>query len=232
MTDAAGEAPDEETALARIDRLRASVLQAPAETLRAAIARMPDAVLADIAKACGTPMPVLRRSADPAARLRRTSDPRHLALVSEAMVHSCLELTVDTLGDASDDPTYEQLTEALEATAAVHSPAEISAMLAYVAATGQAAAVVCDRVLEEDERFRIASAEEHAASPASVATKPGQAALGQAALARATPEQREERKRRRQKEKEQRRREQEVAERAARSSRARARQARHEDPSS
>ncbi len=150
-----GQAKDQETALARIERLRNSVLNAAPDALRDALARMHDAALKDIAKAVGTPMPVLRRSANPAARLRRTTDAKHFALVSEALVQAPLEITVDTLGDNADDPSYEQLVAALETTAEQHSPAEISALLAYVAATGQAAAPVCDRILTEDERYAI-----------------------------------------------------------------------------
>ena len=222
----ADDAPDEETALARIDRLRASVLHAPPELLRSALASIPDSTLNEIAKACGTPVPVLRRSADPGARLRRTSDPRHLALVSEAMVQPCLELTVETLGDASEDPTYEQLTEALETTVQSHSPPEISAMLAYVAATGQAAAAVCDRVLTEDERFRVPSDDDGAGDADSKGSRPVAMSLPSGASA----EQREERKKRRAAEKEERRRRDEAAAKAAQAARDRARQARHQDP--
>jgi len=154
--DAPGAAKDQATALARLDRLQNSVLNASPDALRDALGRMPDSTLKDIAKAVGTPTPVLRRSANPAARLRRTSDPKHFALVSEALVQAPLEITVDTLGDNADDPTYEQLLAALEVTAEHHSAEEISAMLAYVAATGQAAAPVCDRILTEDDRYHVA----------------------------------------------------------------------------
>ncbi|HUQ40170.1 MAG TPA: hypothetical protein VM030_08420 [Acidimicrobiales bacterium] len=212
------EAPTEaeiEAQVAHVARLRRAVLTADPADLRAAFDRLPEATFRALAASAGQPHVILRRSADPAARLRRMPDDTQLAALAEALVGPCLEDTVEVLGEASDEPTYNQLMAALDDVAERHTPHAVATMLAYVAATGQPASGHCARILDEDERFPVADEAESAAGAATSATAGPVPAPIPPPGRGASPERKEARQARRQREREERKAEASRAARAA-----------------
>jgi hypothetical protein len=136
--------------------------------LRAALARVDRAELT--AALAGTmPQPraplaarnafnALRRRRDPDAVLNRPQYRPALALVGAAVSEECLAACIEQLGDHADDPTKEQLTDALDAIGADFSPSTMAVMLASVADSEMPASDLCLEILSNDDRFGLTEA--------------------------------------------------------------------------
>ncbi|MGA8726273.1 MAG: hypothetical protein WB565_14665 [Acidimicrobiales bacterium] len=97
----------------------------------------------------------LRRHRDPASVLDRPQYRPALPLVAAAVSEKCLAACVDRLGDHSDDPTKEQLLEALDAIGADFPPPTVAVMLASVADSHMPASDLCLEILTTDDRFGL-----------------------------------------------------------------------------
>ena len=78
-----------------------------------------------------------------------------LSLVGAAVSEESLAACVDRLGDHADDPTREQLLEALEGIRADFPPTIVAVMLASVADSEMPASDLCLDILATDERFGL-----------------------------------------------------------------------------
>ena len=139
----------------RIRRLRAAVLAAPRDDLRKATGRITEETVRALPGPARPLANQLRRSNDPAALLRRLPNPTILAVVADGMTDEVLESTRAILGDAADDPTMEQLRDAVDKVVELFDVATVRVMLAVVAVADAEASDKCDELLATDERFAI-----------------------------------------------------------------------------
>jgi hypothetical protein len=127
--------------------------------------------------------------------------------LAAAIADDCLSGTIEALGDASDDPTRQQLLDALDQVRDSYPDTTVAVMLATVAAGGMAASDLCFDILAVDERFGLTDRSEF--EP--VTGVPARASAGQSA---ASAEQREARRLKKHKDAEDRRRRMEAARKA------------------
>lgn len=97
----------------------------------------------------------LRRHRDPASVLDRPQYRPALPLVAAAVSEECLAACVERLGDHADDPTREQLEEALDAIGPDFPPSTVAVMLASVADSHMPASDLCLEILTTDDRFGL-----------------------------------------------------------------------------
>ena len=97
----------------------------------------------------------LRRHRDPASVLDRPQYRPALPLVAAAVSEKCLAACVDRLGDHADDPTKEQLLEALDAIGGDFPLPTVAVMLASVADSHMPASDLCLEILTTDDRFGL-----------------------------------------------------------------------------
>jgi hypothetical protein len=97
----------------------------------------------------------LRRHRDPATVLGRPQYRPALALVAAAVSEACLDACIGLLGENADDPTKEQLDEALDAIGTDFPPTTVAVMLAAVADSEMPASDLCLEILATDERFGL-----------------------------------------------------------------------------
>jgi hypothetical protein len=188
----------------------------------------------------------LRRHRDPASVLDRPQYRQALSLVAAAVSEECLAACVDQLGDHADDPTKEQLLEALDTIGADFSPAIVAVMLASVADSHMRASELCLEILTTDERFGLSEdADGHSGDAGATVDESGEGSRSAVAEGPAsssgdstdgvdtragTAERREERRLRRRRDAEARRKRSDAARRSAEQVR-RARRRRPEAPS-
>jgi hypothetical protein len=149
----------------------------------------------------------LRKHRDPASVVTRPQYRVALPYLAAVVADDCLGRTIEVLGDHSDDPTREQLLEALDQVRASFTDVTVGVMLASVADSGMPASDLCFELATEDERFGLTG----------WATAEGSGSRGPAAptVERATtPEQREARRLKKQRDAEERRRKMEAARKA------------------
>ncbi len=149
----------------------------------------------------------LRKHRDPADALTRPQYRAALPYLAAVLADACLTRTIEVLGDHSDDPSREQLLDALDQVSRSFSPGTIGVMLASVADSQMPASDLCFEVAAGDERFGLTgwSAEE----------PPGARRPAAPPVERATtPEQREARRLKKQKDADERRRKMEAARKA------------------
>jgi hypothetical protein len=172
----------------------------------------------------------LRRSRRVAATLVRPPYRTVLPYLATVVADECLAQTIELLGDHSDDPSREQLLEAVDTVRASFSDSIVGVMLASVAANAMPASDLCYEIATTDARFGLAderSAPDGADAPPD-ADEPETGELDHLAdlhdeggdgdapnLRRATAEQRAARRERRKTAAEDRRHRHETAERAA-----------------
>ena len=149
----------------------------------------------------------LRKHRDPISVLDKPQYRVALPFVSAAVADACLTRTIEVLGDHSDDPTREQLLDALDQVRDTHSDVVIGVMLASVADGDMPASDLCFRIATTDDRFDLAdrSAFEQASAPPRPTVK---------APHQPTAEQREARRLKKHKEAEERRKKMEAARKA------------------
>ena len=134
----------------RIDRLRDGVLAVDAESLRVAVRSLPRSVSAALHAAAGTPFPALGRLPDPTRPLRRVSDVHLLVAVAEGVAQPSLDLAIELLGEAADDPTIEQLRAIMPELVERFPLPMVRLLFASIAIGNAPAADKCDEILVHD----------------------------------------------------------------------------------
>ncbi len=150
----------------------------------------------------------LRRHADPVAALDKVQYRVVLPYAAAACSDTCLAATIEALGDHADDPTREQLLEALDAVRSEHDDVTIAVMLASVADGEMPASDLCFDVLATDPRYGMSGWAEEVATP-DVSTAPDQRTTGDTdprGASTGDTDRRDARRRRKQRDAEQRRR--------------------------
>lgn len=210
--------------------------------LAAALTRVDDAALragmdalstrTDIPRAVVNAMAALRRRGPVASAVGRPQYRAVLPYLATAVSEDCLAQTIEALGDHADDPSKEQLLEALGSVGESHSDATIAVMLASVAVSDMAASDLCFEVVTGDDRFgladlALASAEDGGATSVAAedAVRP-ETDENTSASSGISAEQRAARRERRREAAEQRRRRQEATQRAEERVRSRRKQSR------
>jgi hypothetical protein len=186
--------------------VRTAVSRVGRDELKEALARTTEASF-QAPKAVANALNALRKHRDPASVVTRPQYRVALPYLAAVVADDCLERTIEVLGDHSDDPTREQLLEALDQVRASFSDVTIGTMLASVADGGMPASDLCFELASEDERFGLTD----------WATSQGSSPRGPSApvVERATtPEQREARRLKKQRDAEERRRKMEAARKA------------------
>jgi hypothetical protein len=156
----------------RTHRLRAALLAMEADALRNAVRGIDEAMVRALPARSRPLISQLRRSGTPADLLRKLPDLTVISLLADRLTDDALAATRDALGDAADDPTKEQLLEALETVVPEHGADHVRLMLAVVAVGDAEAADICDDLLMNDERFAL-DAESPSTSSSTGTTKSG-----------------------------------------------------------
>lgn len=149
---------------ARSAMLRAALALVGRQEMRAALASAAE-------PGRGTPraavnaLHALRKHRDPTDAVGRAAYRSAVPWVATAIADDCLSRTIEELGDASEDPTSEQLLSALDRVRAQFSDVTIAVMLATVAGAGMPASDLCFAILSEDERFGLSDVSDPEADP-------------------------------------------------------------------
>jgi hypothetical protein len=191
----------------RLTMLRLSVAKVDSADIRAALGTL-SGQLAQLPKAVGNALNALRKHRDPVGVVGRAQYRPALPYVAAAIADPCLTRTIEVLGEHSDDPTREQLAEALDAIGDSFSDVTVAVMLASVADGEMPASDLCFDILANDERYGLTDWSEQAEMPAKAAPSPRESHA-------ATPEQREARRSKRQEAANERRRRMEASRQAA-----------------
>ena len=162
-----------------------------------------------ISKPIANALAALRKHRDPKSVLGRAQYRAALPYAAAVYAEPCLAAVIEALGDAADDPTREQLLEAIDSVGDTYDDVTVTVMLASVADGDMAASDLCFTLLDTEERFGLTGwhSFERTVTPGepSRASEPGGT----------TEEQRRARRARKQRESEERRRKAESAARAA-----------------
>jgi hypothetical protein len=162
-----------------------------------------------ISKPVANALAALRKHRDPRAVLDRAQYRVAVPYAAAVYAEPCLAAVIEALGDNADDPTREQLLEAIDAVSTDHDEVTITVMLASVADGDMPASDLCFTLLDTEERFGLTDWRpfERAAAPAGATRAP--APVG------TTEEQREARRAKKQRDADERRRKAESSARAA-----------------
>ncbi len=163
-----------------------------------------------IAKPVANALAALRKHRDPKSVLGRAQYRAALPYAAAVYAEPCLAAVIEALGEAADDPTRDQLLEALDALGDAYDDVTVTVMLASVADGDMAASDLCFTLLDTEERFGLTGWRAFERSPA-----PEERGTRGPRPGGATDEQRRERRARKQQEAEERRRKAEAAARAA-----------------
>lgn len=138
-----------------------------AALLAAALARVDDADLragaaslagrSEVPRAVANALNALRRRGSMAQTIGRPPYRAVLPFVASAVSEECLARTIEVLGDNANDPSREQLLEALTVVGESYSDPVLAVMLASVAASDMPAADLCFEIATSDERFGLLS---------------------------------------------------------------------------
>jgi hypothetical protein len=186
--------------------VRSAVARVDRDEMKAALARTTDPSF-QAPKVVTNALNALRKHRDPAEVVTRAQYRAALPYVAAVVADACLSRTIEVLGDHSDDPTRDQLIEALEEVRGPFSDVTIGVMLASVADSDMPSSDLCFEVATSDERFGLTERSEREDSGHA---EPTSAPVGRAA----TPEQREARRLKKQRDAEERRKKLEVARKA------------------
>lgn len=183
---------------AREAMLRSTLSRVGRAELKTALARAVDPRV-PTSPAVRNAVNALRRHADPVAALDKVQYRVVLPYAAAACSDACLAATIESLGDHADDPTRDQLLEALDAVRSDHDDVTIAVMLASVADGGMPASDLCFDILATDPRYGVTDRAEQEVAQPDVSAVPGQ-------LATESPDRRDARRRKKQRDAEQRRR--------------------------
>jgi hypothetical protein len=149
---------------ARAAMVRAAVARVGRDQLRQALAFMVDSQVA-VPKAVGNALNALRKHRDPTQVVTRAQYRAALPYVAAAVSDGCLTRTIEVLGDHSDDPTREQLVEAVEQVRDSFDDVTVAVMLASVADGDMPASDLCFDLLATDERYGLTGVTEPETEP-------------------------------------------------------------------
>jgi hypothetical protein len=186
--------------------LRAAVARVGREEMKAGLASTADPRFA-APKAVRNALNALQKQKDPVGAVMRAPYRAAVPYLAAAIADDCLSSTIEELGDASDDPTREQLLAALDRVHSSYSDTVVAVMLATVAAGGMPASDLCFDILAVDERFGLTDRSEY--EP--ITDAPGRLSTGQS---EANAEQREARRLKKQKDADNRRKRMEATRKA------------------
>jgi len=190
---------------ARSTMLRAALARVGRDELKAALDRSSDPHL-QIPKAVNNAILALRKHRDPSAAVGTTPYRAALPYVAAAVGDPCLERTIELLGEHAENPTGDQLGEALGQVVEEYPVPVVAVMLASVADAEMPASDLCFGVLAADERFGLTHWSEF--------DTPAQPRPAPSPSRGATPEQRQERRLKKQRDAEERRKRQAAARQA------------------
>lgn len=108
-----------------------------------------------IAKPIANALAALRKHRDPASVLGRAQYRAALPYAAAVYAEPCLAAVIEALGEHADDPTREQLLEAVDAVGGEFDDTAITVMLASVADGEMAASDLCFALLDADGRFGL-----------------------------------------------------------------------------
>ena len=155
------------------DSAREAMLLAALDKVEARSLKEALQVVADprfpIATPIANALAALRKHQDPSSVLGKAQYRAALPYAAALYAEPCLAAVIEALGDHADDPTREQLLEAIDAVTADHDDATVTVMLASVADGDMAASELCFSLLESDERLGLSGwqqFERSAAKPA------------------------------------------------------------------
>ncbi len=140
---------------ARSAVVEAAVAQVGNEELKAALALTADPRF-EAPTAVANALRALRKHRDPTAVVGRPQYRAALPDLAAAIADACLARTIEVLGDHSDDPTREQLLDALDQVRESFSEVTMAVMLASVADGGMPASDLCYDIVTVDGRFGLA----------------------------------------------------------------------------
>ncbi len=190
----------------RSTMLRAAVAAVGRDELKTALERAADPRMA-MPTAIANALNALRKHRDPPTAVTRPPYRAALPYVAVALAEPCLQRTIEVLGEHADEPTREQLDDALDVVLGEFPLTTVAVMLASVADADMPASDLCFDVLDAEERFGLTGwAQSNVPAPATTG--------GPKPAGGATPEQREERRLKKQRDAEARRTKQEAARRA------------------
>jgi len=192
----------------RVAMVRSAVARLGREDLKAALARTSDASFA-APNAVTNALNALRKHRDPAGVVNRPQYRAALPYLAAVAADACLAQTVEALGEHSDDPTRDQLLNALEEVRGAFPDVIVGVMLASVADADMPASDLCFEVAATDERFGLTDWAEGGGGSEGGGTAPGPRRDRVT-----TPEQREARRLKKQRDAEERRRKLDAARRA------------------
>ena len=191
---------------ARIAMVRAAVAKVDRSELKTALDLTADPRF-QAPKAVANALNALRKHRDPAGVVTRPQYRAALPFVAAAIADACLTRTIEVLGDHSEDPTREQLLDALDQVRGSFDDSTIAVMLASVADDDMPASDLCFEIVADDPRFGLTEASD--AAPA-VPERPKAPTARQGV----SPEQREARRLKKQRDAEERRKKMEAARKA------------------
>jgi hypothetical protein len=191
----------------RSTMLRLSVAKVDSAEIRAALGSLTGQPV-QLPKAVGNALNALRKHRDPVGVVGRAQYRPALPYLAAAIADPCLTRTIELLGDHSDDPTREQLVEALDAIGDSFSDVTVAVMLASVAEGEMPASDLCFDILATDERYGLTNWSSREEGPARAAPAPRESHA-------AAPEQREARRVKKQEAADERRRRMEASRKAA-----------------
>jgi len=190
----------------RASLVRFAVARVGRDEMKAALVRTNDPTF-QAPKAVTNALNALRKHRDPAGVVTRPQYRAAVPYLAAVVADACLSRTIEVLGDHSDDPTEEQLLEALEEVRGSFSDVTVGVMLASVADGDMPASDLCFSVADGDERFGLTG------WGVQQGTGPGRQSAPSVERA-TTPEQREARRLKKQKDADERRRKLEAARKA------------------
>jgi hypothetical protein len=193
------------------DKDRATMVQAALtrlgrDELRDALALTTDPRF-QVPKAVGNAINALRKHRDPSAMVGKVQYRAALFYVAAAASDACLTRIIEVLGDASDDPSREQLLAAIDALEGEFTLTTVAVMLASVAGADMPSSDLCFDLLASSDRFGLT---DWAATDAGQVAQPKESQPSGGT----TPEQREARRAKKHRDAEDRRRKLEAARKA------------------
>jgi hypothetical protein len=108
-------------------------------------------------KAVRNALLALRRHHDPVPYLGRPQYRSTIPYLAAVLSDSCLNRTIEVLGDHSEDPTREQLVEALATVHGEFTDPQVAVMLAAVATDQLPSSELCAELLDTDPRYGVAT---------------------------------------------------------------------------
>lgn len=196
----------------RATMLRAAVARVGRDEMKSALALATDPSFRP-SKVVANALNALRKHRDPAGVVANAQYRAALPYVAAAIADECLSQTIEALGEHSDDPSKDELLDALGQVSGKFSDVTIGVMLASVADGDMPASDLCFDILSADERYGLTDWSGHGAPDA--ATLAAKTAPSDQTASGPTPEQREARRLKKQKDAEDRRKRGEAKERAA-----------------